>query len=64
MLPFVVKKVIFLVENGYIYGWLFFGLLNFVSYIFSRYILCGYIISVIFSPPIFLGHMRPRKNCG
>ena len=46
--------VIYLVGN--IFWWLYFWLT--IGYIFGQYIFCGYIIRVIFSPPIFESNSR------
>ena len=42
------KMILFFVENGYIFGWFYTLSVIFVSVIFFG----GYIISVLFSPPI------------
>ena len=54
-----VKKSFILVENGYIFDWLYFwSVIFFVSYIYRCYIFGGYIISLIFSPPIKISNIK------
>ena len=50
MLPFVVKKVIFLVENGFIYGWLFFWSVIILSVIFLVAIFYVVILLALYFP--------------
>ena len=54
-----VKKSFILVENGYIFDWLYFwSVIFFVSYIYRCYIFGGYIIILIFSPPIKISNIK------